>query len=334
MLDFMFKKKKYLNCPYLKNGIHFFMDDIRACCSNVRGPVFYKNYDGSESVDWDYVYKKRLKYVKKINSAFNNKSFPDECRGCYLIPKFLSDKKVPEFENKVSTFWIQNNMFCNAKCIYCVFSGFERDYKYDVIPLLKDLIKHNYFDKNAEITLSGGEITIIPDFDELLEIFLSYFNSKIHIFTSGIKYSTAIEKALGENRCDLLISLDSGTRETYLAIKGVDCFEKITDNLKNYISKTPNAKESIFLKYILINAINDNYTELEKFLNLVSELGIKKVLFDIDYLYYRFENNRLIPKFYYKFSDKYKELAEVRNLNFVIGNQTRAILDKWRTYYQ
>ena len=99
----IFKKKKYLDCPYLKHSIHFFYNEIRACGSNSRGPVFYEDFTKEETIDWDKIYKIRKKYIDKINSPFNFNRYaiPKECKGCFRIPEYLSSQKVGYFDNYV-----------------------------------------------------------------------------------------------------------------------------------------------------------------------------------------------------------------------------------------
>ena len=49
MFNYLFNKKKYLDCEWLKHSIHFFYYEIRACCSNVPGPIFYESYKDENS---------------------------------------------------------------------------------------------------------------------------------------------------------------------------------------------------------------------------------------------------------------------------------------------
>lgn len=54
-------------------------------------------------------------------------------------------------------------------------------------------------------------------------------------------------------------------------IKGVDCYEKVIDNAKHYMS-------SPFLgmnpKYLFVPGVNDNEQDIENFANLCSELQV------------------------------------------------------------
>ncbi len=323
----LFKKKKYLDCFMMKHSLHFFYDEIRMCCSNAPGPVFYPNYDGS-NLDWKHVYEIRKKCFKEINSFFSRKSYPDECKGCFEIPLNLKENKIKDFPNKVEKIYFQNYMSCNASCSYCTFAEQERGFRYKVVPLLKSLIDENILSRNAHIYMSGGEITISPEFEELLSLLILYLNSKIEIITSGIKYCASIEEAFIQNKLTMLLSLDSGTSETYKKIKNVDSFNKVVDNLRRYTNASEYAKQYITLKYILVDDINDNIDELTAFFNIVSELGIKNVRLDVDFQKYSLSNNIKVSSHYSELFEFFNAKAKELSLNVVTYEQVEAILNK------
>lgn len=320
--------KKYLNCPFIKHSIHFFYDNIRPCCSNVSGPVFYSDYDGTTPIDWDYVYQERKRIIDKINNDEYSDGVPDECLGCCDIDKYIGTEKVKCFSNKVTHFYFQNNMSCNAKCTYCSFSHVGEGYKYKIIPIIKTMIEKNMIDSHPYCCMSGGEMTINPEFHDLLGILSNIKNSHIDLFSSGIKYSEAIKNAFISNpNFSIMISLDSGTKETYKKVKQVDCFDKVTDNLKIYTNASENAKNNTILKYILVDDVNDNVAEIKKFFEIVDSLGIKQVRMDVDFTKYKYENHKKVPAHYFKLFDEFHSIAEVNKLQVRTCGQTESILE-------
>ena len=324
--DFL-KRKKYLDCDCMKHSIHFFYDEIRACCINIPGPVFYENYQGG-NVDWDFVYRKRKALVKQINSPFSEKEYPSCCEGCCEKDSKFSSKKVPKFENKIDTMYFHNHMSCNAKCTYCTYGYIERGYKYRVLPLVKSLIDKEILSRNAHIYMSGGEITISTEFEGLLSVLLHYIYSKVEILTSGIKYCKSIEEAFIHDKCKLVISLDSANSETYKKIKQVDCFDKVVQNIKDYIKASENAKSNITMKYIIVDGVNDNNEEITNFIKLVSELGIKEIRLDFDYEKYKYTRNIKVPDYYFDLYKNFNEVSKQCGLNVQKCDQIEAILDK------
>lgn len=327
MLNNLFKKKKYLNCHWMKHSIHFFYDEIRACCTNVSGPVFYPDYK-NEYVDWNYIYTTRKNLIKNINSFWNKEEIPQECKGCCEVNSFLEDKKVEDFNNVIDRVYFHNHMSCNAKCTYCTYSYIERGFKYKVLPLVKDMIDKQILSPNASVYMSGGEITISPEFEELLSTLLNYLTGCVEILTSGIKYCNSIEQAFIQNKCRLIISLDSSSAETYKKIKQVDCFDKVVDNLRNYLKASDNAKKCITLKYILIDGVNDNEEEISNFIQLVKNLGIQNVRLDFDYEKYKFTKDVKVPEYYFNLYNTFNQKALELGLNIQKCEQVEAILNK------
>lgn len=329
MFTNIFKKKKYLDCALMKHSLHFFYDEIRACCCNAKGPVFYPDYKG-ETVDWDKTYEVRKQYIKKINSFFNKEEIPSCCKNCTEIEKSLSQNKVKPFDNTVNKLYFHTNMSCNAKCTYCTYSYYNRDSRYKIIPLLNQLITKKILSKHASVYMSGGEITISPEFEELLSILIDYLESKIEILSSGIKYCKSIENAFKKDKLQIMISIDSSNAETYKKIKQVDCFDKVINNIKTYISASENAKNNIILKYIIVDGINDKIEDIKNFVELVHNLEVKKIRLDFDYEKYKYSSDKIVPEYYFDLYDTfYKETAKY-NLDVQKYDQVDAILNKSR----
>ena len=318
--------KKYLNCPDLKHGIHFFHDKLRFCCTNVFGPIIYNDYNG-EDVDWNKVYKLRKAYINKINSPFIKGEIPSECTNCYDAHNFLSSKHVKDFPNRIDKVYIHSNMACNAKCSYCSYRHENKTKSYNVYPQIKKLIASGILSKTANICMSGGEITISENFDDLLNDLSEYLEgNSIDILTSGIKYCKSIEDALAKDKCSICISLDSACPETYFKIKNVDCFNNIVNNLKRYTINSDIAKSLITLKYIIVDGINDNKNEIYNFLALTHSLGIKKVKLDFDNVKYSYGEISQIPEYYKELLEYFHNTAKELNLILHYGDTTNAIL--------
>ena len=77
----------------MKNSLHFFYDEIRACCTNVSGPIFYQNYQG-EKIDWNKVFETRKNIFKEIKSFFNKAERPNCCIDCCDAPHFMNKNKL------------------------------------------------------------------------------------------------------------------------------------------------------------------------------------------------------------------------------------------------
>lgn len=328
MFKDFFKKKKYLDCPLMKESLHFFYNQIRPCCANVPGPIFYDNYKG-EQIDWNFIYNERINLIKKIRTAKGKNYIPEECKGCCDTSLYITEEKPNEnFRNEIKRIYFHNHMPCNAKCTYCSYDHFNNGYGYDVLPFVKELINKGILSKDALIYMSGGEITISKEFEELMSLLTSYLNPPVEILTSGIKYCESIKDAFIKNKCRLMISLDAGTKEVYKRIKQVDCFDEVVENMKKYINASDNAKTGITLKYIIVDGVNDTKEETERFLTLAQELGIVHVRIDFDSVKYKYTGNINVPDSYFNLIDYFYKSAEKKHLTIRKYEQTEAILKK------
>ncbi len=148
---------------------------------------------------------------------------------------------------------------------------------------MEDLQRRDLLSEKTEISLVGGEPVLLKEFKELLKFFIKN-NFKVNILSNGIIYEKYISKALNaNNESYMTISLDCGTRETFKKIKGVDKFNDCIKNIKHYIKDSNDSGERIMIKYIILKGLNDNKEEIDKFINICSEIGVKCYFPAIEY---------------------------------------------------
>lgn len=322
---------KKINCPYILNGIHFFLDHVRACCSNAHGPILIDNYKG-EDINWEELTAKRMELRKNLL----NGDIPQCCENCFGIEKFETDNEI-NTDKTINLVNISHWLHCNSDCVYCIYDFNKEDKAdnkirkakyYDALPILKQMIDKKILSPDATIYITGGEPTVLDEFDEMLTTLSSYITRPIEVFTSGIKYSESIAKCLEQDKCQLITSVDSGTTETFEKIKGVPCFDKYKETIKKYVNASPSAKERITLKYILVKNINDNIEEVEKWLLLAQELDVKSIRLDVDYRNNSSIIERKIPDHYYEIWNYVEKRAKELDLYLYFTEQTLKFLEK------
>lgn len=288
-------------CSFLEKGINFDLDTVCDCCishNDGRGlPVLLKNYHG-EPIDWEALFDIKAKRIEQ-----QKKETIYDCIGCYHLSDY-------EFTNtrKISEFHFSHSRACNAKCVYCsdLYSAGTKNY--DTYPIIKDLIEKGYYESGGEATLQGGEPTIMYNFDKLVDLFITH-GTIIRVHTSGIRYSEVVANALEQDKGSVVISIDSGSSETYKKIKQVDAFESVCKTIEMY-SKAAKNKESVILKYVLVPGYNDNIKEIDKFFALVHKLQISTVAFDIEVQYAKTYDNADVSPHVYLLYDYFKFWAE------------------------
>ena len=304
---------RYKSCYWIESGINFDIDTYKICClysAKGGGNTIVKNNYKGEPIDWDnfFNFKKRIKDLHK-----SGKIYP-KCEGCIL----LEERDWPDDHTKISMINLDYWTKCNSRCSYCHTMNDKEAYNkfknYNFLPILKDMIKRDILRPHGHVSFGGGEVTLLKEFDKLLNIFMDYGFPLTRIHSSCIKYSRAIEKGLKNGRVDLIVSIDAGTKEMHEKVKQVKSYDKVWKNLKRYASNQRNPL-AVKVKYIVIPGLNDDKKEIELWLKKAKENGINCVLQEIEskWFYARRDN---VPDEIIDFFNYTKEKAENLGLKY------------------
>ena len=323
--------KKYLSCHWLEHGMIFdHCNVIRVCCAqNHEGKGRYMLKSGFQGlpIDWKAIFDEK----RKQRDIQRNGGIFESCKGCIEL-----EYKYWDNQDYISKLLFTHWIHCNSACTYCPAIKDEvlkhENIHYDVVPAVKDLIEKKILKKNAKISIAGGEATIYPEFENLLNTLLDYGIKDILINTSGIKYSKAIEKGIKKGAVTLLVSLDAGTKKTHNQIKTVDSFDEVIDNLKKYAASQSKNKKLVSTKYIIIPGVNDNEKELYLWLLTNKELKINAVALDIEIDWFH-QNNKSIPDYIFELVEFAQKKAINLNLEMKLFDRAfmiHKIADKKR----
>lgn len=274
---------KYFSCDLIEHGFDLNFNSINFCCRTTDSGGGYKtlipNYHG-EPINWNDFFEIKNQYRKQMREG----NLISECKGCiHLYEKDWDDEDYISHINFNS--WIK----CNAKCLYCDLEAFHKvnrnPNQYNVLPIIKDLVKKKLLKQDGNITIAGGEPTIIREFEELLNLLLDYGVKDIRLNTNGIKYSKTVEKGLKSGVISLVTSVDAGTKETFKKIKKVNCYDKVWQNIKNY-AKAQIKDYQVKAKFIIIPGINHTKEEIDGWLKKSKEADLKYVALDVELNWY------------------------------------------------
>ena len=260
-------------CSFLGHFIDYRVDNFSPCCVS-----------GSSSVATSGTIPVRMehwhRYVNQLIDDIKNNR-PNKCTGCRFLKYGFWPKTV-----KLDYVCFATNHpgdVCNLKCIYCFvenrFDKLKTKEGYTTYETIRQLSEMPEYDNpNFTIELSNGEFCANKHCDDIFDILLKN-KWKVRFVSNMTIYKEKFAEFLKTGRTvNVLTSLDAGTRETYKAIKQADCLDKVIENIKRYPLENVDFK----LKYIFLEGINDNETDVDGFCDIVKDVGCKSIVLASD----------------------------------------------------
>ncbi len=283
-----------------------------------------KVFDGKK-IDWDEFFIEREREIQNIKNGTPRK----ECDNCQIIrtEDFVDDKKIHYI---LLSPW----QICNSDCIYCLghatpMSPDEQGYNayyeyneepYDMLEIIKDMINHDVLAKDAEIDFAGGEPTLYPKFDNIINFLLEHNFTNIIIHTNNIQYSKAIEDGIKKNSINLMISIDAGSKKCHEKVKRVKSFDKVWHNFKKYANSKPkDYTGKLCTKYVLVPNVNDTEKEIDEFIKQSRKNGATHVALNVyNQLLNEMNYEENLLKNLYSLAEFFKKQAKKYNLQCIM----------------
>jgi MoaA/NifB/PqqE/SkfB family radical SAM enzyme len=258
--------------------IFFTATKVVGCCANLKTAAqpLLGNYGPQGALDIEELVSAKRTHLAMVRRG----ETPPECRDCPSWQLHQGPDDNPYLFNEVN---IGHHTACNTDCYYCRTNSNSAPHPVParlaprLLPVLTEMVERGYIDPNAVVRFGGGEPTILPEFEKLVDYFLGV-GRRFFIASSGVRYSPAIERMLRNGRVDssVVISIDSASRETYEIIKGLDLADRVWDNIARYAAIGPDVVE---VKYIVLP---ENAHETAAFVQKCYDIGVKRVSVDLD----------------------------------------------------
>ncbi len=300
---------EYLSCRYLQGGVSFMHSSVRTCCSHKCGVIFVDNYKGTP-VNWQDIDNQRRIVIDNCKKGI----IPQNCKGCVDLEKRKWDE-----HSLIDDIYLNYWDHCNCGCVYCI-QGAHGVYLetekspsryYSAYEHMKYLYDNNMISKNAHIEMVGGDIAVLDEAEKIINLCLDNGVGIMSFHSSCVSYSLGIERALKESPIvDMDFSLDCASPELYKKIKRIDAFNQVIENVKRYMSVSEKAKNALIAKYIIVDGLNDNVEEIDKWLDLMYSIGIRHTKVDVNFKKFFPEfhhQNPTVPPVYYEMYEHYKK---------------------------
>lgn len=281
-------------------------------------------FDG-QKIDWDKFFDKRKEEILSIKNGTER----TECQNCQQI----SDEKF-EDDRKIHYILLSPWQICQSNCIYCLghaqpisekspdYNKYFKEYEepYDMLQIIKDMVDKKVLADDVEIDFAGGEPTLYPKFNDIIDYFLANNIKNIIIHTNNIVYSKAIEKGIKENAISLMISIDAGTKKCHEKVKRVKSFDKVWHNFKKY-SKARKKDYSMRLctKYVIVPSVNDSENELLEFVKQSKKHGATQIAINVyNQLLNEMNYDEALMKHLVKITDYAVETAKKYGISYML----------------
>ena len=265
----------------------FYPDVIRHCCVPVNGKfgdIRICNYDGGPL---PIVEIKRSRDRYRAMFA-NMENYKDE--HCYHCPNRFENDWTRDY--LIDNVHFNTSFLCNIRCSYCIQRVFpieDQKPRYPLYPVAVELLKGNLLSPSTLFFWSGGETVLLKDFDKTFLLLTKVTSFRHDLATNGTVFSQAVYDMLKQNdNLDVRISIDCGSPEKYIEMKGKDFYEKAWTNLLEYAS----TGGKVHAKYV-ITYENYEKKELDSFLERIQNSTIKYVDIEIDHNFEEYEKHHI-----------------------------------------
>ena len=271
----MFIKDNALkSCKYIENSLCFdYKNRVRLC-------PYYEEAVVAENLDGIWLNIKEIE--EKRNNLILNP--PDKCLNC----KF-STQENKKNNGQIDTLFISNWHFCYVNCVYCKYPKEEDLLKakhYDIFPFFKELENKELITKKTKIIFECGDACVHPEFDKIMFYLINSDFKDVEVNTSAQRFCESIAQGIAKNMTKVIISFDSGCQYIYHRVKQINKFNIAVNNIKKYLAYQLSSQKNVILKYNIIQGINDNKKEPVDLLIYARDMGINKLIFDIEADFY------------------------------------------------
>jgi MoaA/NifB/PqqE/SkfB family radical SAM enzyme len=259
-------------CPQLLDTLNIQTDQLTFCCSsNQESPVLKWN-PAEPFPTWKHIDTTRKRYIYGLNEGWAYHPC-DGCKGLIDVPGVIEPRPLKHINYGAFT-------GCNSKCVYCDIRKVPEGTDTALLETvgngaIMQLIADGALAPDCIVCFSNGE----PTLSKLSLATLKHLNEHgVHTFlnTNGIIYSEEVAASIRSGIGMVQISIDSGSREDFLEVKGVDKFFNVCESISRYREAAENHPTAFYLKYIVFSVTNTT-EKIDRFIQFCMDHRIRNV---------------------------------------------------------
>ncbi|GHV28400.1 hypothetical protein FACS1894167_05300 [Synergistales bacterium] len=315
------ESRKYLSCDFLQSDMIISDTELFWCCVSsyvqaTRPKVELFTEDVSKSIG--NFQKLKEQTIRDIQDKTRQDKTP--CVGCVK----LMEKYWP-IDNKIKSVAFGFEYPCQLSCCYCGHrnavhkidaEAIKKQRQFSWTKFFETLENNELISSDAIVALASGEITCTPNKDAVLASVTKY---SLGILTNAVLYDEQIALLAARIGSHMNVSVDSGIRETYKLVKGLDAFDRVFENIGKYIAKGVR----VIVKYIFLPQNSDDENVIG-FINNCIKAGVKEIEISRDQL-----NPDALPLSIVEQMRNMIEIAKIKRLEVIVSDPVE-VTDGWR----
>ena len=263
-------KGRYRSCNWIEGGVFLTNIEAKTCCMQNIGSEPTTLFSLSDSHGLGHRIVQRRAEIRLANQS-------DEapCAGCYEL-----QEREWEAIDHLQFVAVSGFLHCNLACSYCTsYANNPADRGGKVLDYVKEWYAEGLLKPGSSIDMGGGESTLHIEFDEIAEFAFAH-GMKMRVFTNGTGVSPPLLEGLSKGLVTIVCSIDAGTPETYLQIKGKPMFHRVWSTLGRYVRQAPDP-EQVIAKYIVMER-NRSKDEIDAFFTEAGNAGVTRFIASIN----------------------------------------------------
>ena len=174
---------------------------------------------------------------------------------------------IEKYKPKKLMIEVTNN--CNSKCIFCGNCNMTRKRSFVSEKIVKKALEQGIVMGIRKVGFyTNGEPLLDKNIEKYIEYAKKNLYDYVYITTNGILANKNRVKALFDSGLDSIkFSINSIEKENYKNMQGVNCFEKVVENLRNtyYIKKSQYPNKKVYVSYVKTKMNNYKDDEIKHF---------------------------------------------------------------------